>query len=474
MTTTRIQIRRDTAANWAASNPILADGELGFIEDTGELKIGDGVTPWVDRPTLFVGGGVFRGTFQANTFYRAYDMIVQGGNTVSAIADFTSGSVYVSSDWQDFAVTLPSKINVSEKGAASGVTPLNASSKIDAMYLPSGTAVVQPLPYTMADGDAALGNGRWSPPVPSAITLASFRAAAEVGPDGQAINVDLQALGTGTIATASIPVGSSGPQKSSLVTPSTTSFPSGSQFRTVVTQVGVQPSSVTPSIVGRQTESTTTGTTKSVAAPPTSGGSAVQNGDLMVVSIRSNATAPDTVPTGWTLLPYTGTTPNGSFYPRRWWKLYAGETGPYVWDFTTAGSQSFGNTSLVWIRGAYQASPIDAQSTAFIATTTGAMTPPALTTNFDGSLDLYFWTISATATSTTGTPTGYTAYAGFTSTSVAHLGYRTQATAGALSQPTVTPSVNTSGVITRLAVRASPVTTWTPGSNLSAMIGFTV
>lgn len=42
----RIQIRRDTTANWAASNPILADGELGFDKDLKRYKVGDGATAW--------------------------------------------------------------------------------------------------------------------------------------------------------------------------------------------------------------------------------------------------------------------------------------------------------------------------------------------------------------------------------------------------------------------------------------------
>lgn len=42
----KIQIRRDTAANWTSANPILAIGEIGYETDTGKLKIGDGVTVW--------------------------------------------------------------------------------------------------------------------------------------------------------------------------------------------------------------------------------------------------------------------------------------------------------------------------------------------------------------------------------------------------------------------------------------------
>ena len=41
-----IQIRRGTAAEWTAANPVLAAGELGLETDTGKTKIGDGVTAW--------------------------------------------------------------------------------------------------------------------------------------------------------------------------------------------------------------------------------------------------------------------------------------------------------------------------------------------------------------------------------------------------------------------------------------------
>ena len=44
--TTRIKLRRDTAANWTSNNPILADGEPGLETDTGKIKYGNGVTAW--------------------------------------------------------------------------------------------------------------------------------------------------------------------------------------------------------------------------------------------------------------------------------------------------------------------------------------------------------------------------------------------------------------------------------------------
>jgi len=42
----RIQVRRDTAANWTSEDPILTAGEFGYETDTGKFKIGDGSTAW--------------------------------------------------------------------------------------------------------------------------------------------------------------------------------------------------------------------------------------------------------------------------------------------------------------------------------------------------------------------------------------------------------------------------------------------
>jgi len=59
----RIQLRRDTSANWATINPILADGEPGLEIDTNKIKYGDGTHGWVSLsysgssdPTRLVNG----------------------------------------------------------------------------------------------------------------------------------------------------------------------------------------------------------------------------------------------------------------------------------------------------------------------------------------------------------------------------------------------------------------------------------
>jgi hypothetical protein len=47
----RIQIRRDTAANWTSSNPVLRAGEFGVETDTLKFKIGNGTSTWTQITT---------------------------------------------------------------------------------------------------------------------------------------------------------------------------------------------------------------------------------------------------------------------------------------------------------------------------------------------------------------------------------------------------------------------------------------
>lgn len=49
---TTFKLKRGTAARWAEVNPILEQGEPGFVYDENRLKIGDGVTPWNDLPYI--------------------------------------------------------------------------------------------------------------------------------------------------------------------------------------------------------------------------------------------------------------------------------------------------------------------------------------------------------------------------------------------------------------------------------------
>ncbi len=69
----RIQIRRDTSADWTSTNPTLSQGELGYETNTDKFKIGDGATTWnnlgyviytpsfsdiLNKPTTVAGYGI--------------------------------------------------------------------------------------------------------------------------------------------------------------------------------------------------------------------------------------------------------------------------------------------------------------------------------------------------------------------------------------------------------------------------------
>ncbi|MCW2930018.1 MAG: hypothetical protein JWM19_980 [Actinomycetia bacterium] len=55
---TTIQLRRDTAANWTSTNPVLYQGEIGVETDTSKGKIGDGSTAWSSLAYWATGGGL--------------------------------------------------------------------------------------------------------------------------------------------------------------------------------------------------------------------------------------------------------------------------------------------------------------------------------------------------------------------------------------------------------------------------------
>lgn len=50
---TRIQLRRDTTANWETNNPVLAIGEIGYDLTAGSFKVGDGSSQWNSLPYFF-------------------------------------------------------------------------------------------------------------------------------------------------------------------------------------------------------------------------------------------------------------------------------------------------------------------------------------------------------------------------------------------------------------------------------------
>ena len=54
--TSRLQNRRDTAANWTSNNPTLGAGEIGYETDTAKYKIGTGSTAWTSLAYAYTAG----------------------------------------------------------------------------------------------------------------------------------------------------------------------------------------------------------------------------------------------------------------------------------------------------------------------------------------------------------------------------------------------------------------------------------
>lgn len=51
----KIQIRRDTGANWTNNNPILLEGEIGLVPNYRNLRVGNGTDHWNDLVNLLSG-----------------------------------------------------------------------------------------------------------------------------------------------------------------------------------------------------------------------------------------------------------------------------------------------------------------------------------------------------------------------------------------------------------------------------------
>ena len=97
---TRIQLRRDTAANWTLNDPTLASGELGFETDTLKLKCGNGTTAWSSLSYVNqVQAGAF--TLADNTnivLGDGSDLQIYHDGTDSVITETQGNTLYVRGD----------------------------------------------------------------------------------------------------------------------------------------------------------------------------------------------------------------------------------------------------------------------------------------------------------------------------------------------------------------------------------------
>ena len=101
----KFQLRRDSLADWSASNPVLRPGEPGYDSTTNGLKIGDGTTSWGDLSYIAGGTG-----------------IISTGNTLTVDALFGNDTIGNSNPYaQPFKTIQPALDKASQLYIASNV-----------------------------------------------------------------------------------------------------------------------------------------------------------------------------------------------------------------------------------------------------------------------------------------------------------------------------------------------------------------
>ena len=79
----KVQFRRDTAARWAQYNPVLMDGEIGFISDgRNQFKIGDGIHTWNELELQGFDGTIVHETGDSATSVMSQKAVTENFNRI--------------------------------------------------------------------------------------------------------------------------------------------------------------------------------------------------------------------------------------------------------------------------------------------------------------------------------------------------------------------------------------------------------
>ena len=120
----KIQIRRGTAAEWIAANPVLIIGELGFETDTNLIKAGDGTTSWSSLP-------YYAGTTNAGNLTGATLASNVVSSSLTAVGTLTNLSVSntITANTSTASQLLNTR-TISLGGEATGNTNFNGSNNV--------------------------------------------------------------------------------------------------------------------------------------------------------------------------------------------------------------------------------------------------------------------------------------------------------------------------------------------------------
>jgi len=145
-----IKLRRGTQAQWAATNPVLAEGEFGAETDTRKFKIGNGVTAWNSLSYWGSAGGGAADFTDLGDVPASYTG--QAGKFVkvkSTEDGLEFGTLTIA------AADLPSGIDAAK--IANGSVSNTEFQYLDGVTSPIQTQINNRVPYVGASGDVNLG-----------------------------------------------------------------------------------------------------------------------------------------------------------------------------------------------------------------------------------------------------------------------------------------------------------------------------
>jgi len=134
----RIKIRRGTAADWTAANPVLQNGEMGFTTDTRVLKLGNGSANWAALPGISIDSLMQKAVYDSNDDGVVGNSTLLDGMSLSGVlsrANHTGNQAI--STVTGLQTALDEKIPLTQKGAANGVATLAGDGKIPVSQLPT-------------------------------------------------------------------------------------------------------------------------------------------------------------------------------------------------------------------------------------------------------------------------------------------------------------------------------------------------